>query len=210
MNGARVPGSVLLTGFEPFGGQEMNASWAAVEAVADRWAEPPPLVVVRLPVSFRRARQALRAAVAEHAPQLVVCVGEAAERSAVGLERVAVNIIDAPQPDNDGSAPAGVPVIAGARAELPAILPLADCLAAGIATGVPVELSPSAGRYVCNATFYALMHLVERSDVRGGFVHVPRTHGQVPPGQPAMATSDAARALSAIVRAALVAVAGRE
>lgn len=204
------PRAVLLTGFEPFDGQAMNASWAAVQAVASEWAERPPLVVVQLPVSFRRARQVLRAAVAEHSPRLVVCVGEAAGRSAVCLERAAANLIDAAVPDNDGSAPRGVPVIAGAPAELPPTLPIVECLAAGLATGVPFEVSPSAGGYVCNATFYALMHLLQRSpDVRAGFVHVPRTPEQVPPGRPAMATSDAATALTAIIRAALVSPARR-
>ena len=195
---------VLLTGFEPFDGQRTNASWAAVRAVAENWSDAAPLVVVRLPVSFRRARQVLRQAVAENAPQLVLCVGEAAGRTSVGLERVAVNHIDATLPDNDGSAPTGVPVIAGAPAELPSGLPLATCLAAGAATGIPVEISESAGGFVCNSTFYALMHLVERSPgTRGGFVHVPRTAEQVGPGEGAMATSDAATALLSILRAAL-------
>ncbi len=197
-------GPVLLTCFEPFGGQVVNASAAAVAEVARTWQEPTPLVTVTLPVSFRGARQGLRAAVAEHAPALVVCVGEAGGRAAVGLERVAVNVIDAPIPDNDGSAPVDVPVVAGAPVAFLSGLPLKACLLAGRATGVPVKVSGTAGTYVCNATFYALMHLLERTpEVRGGFVHVPRAPGQVAGDGPSLSTEDAARALGAIVRTAL-------
>ena len=105
----------------------------------------------------------------------MLCVGEASGRSAVGIERVAVNLIDARIPDNDGSAPVDVPVIAGAPAAFFSTLPVKACLAAGRETGVPVEVSYSAGTYVCNATFYALQHLLaSRPEVRSGFVHVPR------------------------------------
>lgn len=202
---------MLLTAFEAFDGRATNASWAAALAVAQGWTEPPALVVVQLPVSFRRARQVLRAAVAEHSPQLAVCLGETGERDVVALEERAVNLIEARLPDNDGSAPFGVPVIAGAPPELPSTLPLARCLAAGVATGVPVEVSPSAGGYVCNATFYALMHLLSRSPgTRGGFVHVPLTADRVGPGEAAMTTSEAGTAVAAILRAALTAASDQE
>lgn len=186
---------VLLTGFSPFDGQAVNASWEAVDAVRSGWDDGDvELVVRRLPVSFRRARQELRTAVAELAPDVVVGVGEAGGRSAVGLERVAVNLIDARIPDDDGSAPVDVPVIAGGPAAFLSTLPVKACAAAVRSAGVPVEVSMTAGTYVCNATFYALMHLAERTDgLRAGFVHVPRLPVQV--------TSGAALDLDATVRA---------
>jgi len=166
---------ILLTGFEPFEGQTENASWSAVQQVAAGW-DGEPLEIRELPVSFRGARQALRTAVAELSPTLVIGVGEADGRSAVGIERVAVNLIDARIPDNDGSAPVDVPVIAGAPAAFFSTLPVKTALTAARATGVPVEVSYSAGTYVCNATFYALQHLLaSRPDVRSGFLHVPRS-----------------------------------
>lgn len=209
----RVTPTVLLTGFEPFGGFATNASWDAVERVAAGWDGPERLVTERLPVSFRGARQALRLAVRDHAPDLVVCVGEAGSRSAVGIERVAVNVIDAPVPDNDGSAPVDVAVVAGAPTAFLSSLPVKACLLAGRATGVPVEVSNTAGTYVCNATFYALMHLLATTPgVTGGFVHVPRTPEQVgaeevAAGAPALSTGDAALVLTAVLRAALAPVA---
>lgn len=196
--------TVLLTGFEPFDGQQVNASWEAVRRVASRWPGPEVLVTVELPVSFRRARQDLRTAVAAHTPDLVVCVGEAGGRSAVGLERVAINVIDARIPDEDGSAPVDVPVIAGQPAAYFSTLPIKSCLAAARAAGVPTEVSGSAGTFVCNATAYALGHLLERlPGVRGGFVHVPRAPGQVTEGGASLEVESSARALEAVLRAAL-------
>ncbi|MBO3102835.1 pyroglutamyl-peptidase I [Cellulomonas fengjieae] len=193
---------VLLTGFGPFDGQSVNASWLAVREVAERWSGPE-LVVRELPVSFRGARQALRVAIAEVEPDLVVCVGEAGGRTAVGIERVAVNVIDARIPDADGSAPVDVPVIAGAPAAFFSTLPVKACAAAVREAGVPVEVSNTAGLYVCNATFYALQHLLAGGPVRSGFVHVPRTPGQVEEGAPSMGTAEAATAVHAVLQAAL-------
>ncbi|WP_028047939.1 peptidase C15 [Cellulomonas sp. URHE0023] len=184
---------ILLTGFAPFEAQAVNASWLAVQEVAARWTGDE-LATRELPVSFRGARQVLRTAIAELEPTLVIGVGEAGGRSAVGIERVAVNLIDARIPDNDGSAPVDVPVIAGAPAAFFSTLPVKACLAAVRDSGVPVEVSYSAGTYVCNATFYALQHLLApRPEIRSGFVHVPRA---------GMTTDQLATALLAVLDAA--------
>ncbi|KQS97385.1 pyroglutamyl-peptidase I [Cellulomonas sp. Leaf395] len=195
---------VLVTGFGPFDGQQVNASWLAVTELVERWSGPEELVVRELPVSFRGARQLLRAAIAEVVPDLVVCVGEAGQTTQVGIERVAVNVIDARIPDIDGSAPIDVPVIAGAPAAFFSTLPVKACAVAVRELGVPVEVSNSAGLYVCNATFYALQHLLaSRPEIRSGFVHVPRTPAQVEPGEPSMDVDVAATALNALLQAAL-------
>ncbi|MBB2921633.1 pyroglutamyl-peptidase I [Cellulomonas cellasea] len=196
--------TVLLTAFEPFDGQAVNASQEAVRRVEAAWDVPATLVVRVLPVSFRRARQDLRTAVAELAPDVVVCVGEAGGRGAVGVERVAVNVIDARIPDADGSAPVDVPVIAGAPAAFFSTLPVKACWSAARDAGVPADVSGTAGTYVCNATFYALQHLLAgRAGVRSGFVHVPRLPEQVGAGQPALAADVTARGLLAVLRAAV-------
>ena len=197
-----TPVRVLLTGFEPFDGRDANASQDAVRAVEEAWADPGVELVVRvLPVSFRRARQQLRVLVAEVEPNVVVCVGEAGGREAVGIERVAVNLIDARIPDADGSAPVDLPVIAGAPAAFFSTLPVKAAALAVADAGVPVEVSGTAGTYVCNATFYALMHLLDRSPhVRGGFVHVPLAPTE--DGGPGMPTALAARAVEEVVATA--------
>lgn len=195
--------TILLTGFESFAGRARNASWDVVQRVAAGWTGPQ-LVTRRLPVAFQGARSALRTAVDEVDPDLVLCVGEAGGRGAVGLERVAVNLVDAPIPDAEGSMPTEVPVVAGAPTAYLSSLPLRSCLAAGAATGHPVEISGTAGTYVCNATFYALMHLLEdRRGTRGGFVHVPRAPGQALVGAPSLAVDSSASVVGAVLRRAL-------
>lgn len=195
--------TVLLTGFEPFDGQPVNASWACAELVAAAWDRPERLVVERLPVSFVGARRRLRTLLGEHRPDVVLCTGEAGGRAAVGIERVAVNLVDARIPDNDGSAPVDLPVVAGAPTAYLSALPVKAALAAAQATGAPVEVSTTAGTYVCNATFYALMHAVEGTGVAAGFVHVPRLPDQVPAGSPGLVAESAASAVDAVLRAAL-------
>ena len=194
--------TVLLTGFEPFAGHPVNASWLAVQAVARAW-RGSDLLTAELPVSFGRAPQVLWDRLQAVRPDVVVCVGEAGRRSHVGIERLAVNIADAELADNDGARPVDAPVVLGGPVGYLTGLPLRACLAAARATGVPTEISATAGTYVCNATFYALMDaLTGMPGVRGGFVHVPRTPEQAGAG-PAMACADAARAVAAVVAAAV-------
>ena len=194
--------TVLLTGFEPFDGQPVNASWLAVQVVARAW-RGSDLLTAELPVSFGRAPQVLWDRLQAVRPDVVVCVGEASRRSHVGIERLAVNIADAELADNDGARPVDAPVVLGGPVGYLTGLPLRACLAAARATGVPTEISATAGTYVCNATFYALMDaLTGMPGVRGGFVHVPRTPDQAR-GGPSMTSADAARAVAAVVAAAV-------
>lgn len=194
---------VLLTGFAPFDGQRVNASWLAVQEVARTWADPTPLVVEQLPVSFERSGPALVGLVERYAPRVVVAVGEAGGRGAVGIERVAVNLADATIPDADGAQPVDEALDPAGPTAFWTSLPVRACVAAVARTGVPVEISMSAGTYVCNATYFSLLHALHGTGVRAGFVHVPRTPAQVPAGSPAMVTVDAALAVSAVVGAAL-------
>lgn len=197
------PRPVLLTGFDPFDGHGVNASWLAVQEVARTWTSPVPLVVERLPVSFARAPQALAEAMARHRPAVVIAAGEAGSRSSVGVERVAVNVIDARIADADGWQPVDEPVLTGGPVGRWSGLPVRACVDAVARTGVPVEISGTAGGYVCNAVFYRLMAEVEQTDVVAGFVHVPRTPGQVGGSGAAMVTPDAALALRTVAEVAL-------
>lgn len=207
--------TVLLTGFEPFEQQEVNASWAAVRAVAAGWdarAEGAELVTALLPVSFARAPRRLAELLVEVRPDLVVCVGEAGGRSAVGVERVAVNVQDARIPDEDGAQPVDEPVVTGGPVAHLSGLPVKACLAAVQAAGVPGEVSNTAGTYVCNTVAYALAEQLGASGpggaggpagARGGFVHVPRLPEQVPAGTPSLDVTASAAGVAAVLRAAL-------
>lgn len=165
---------VVLTGFDPFGGESTNPSWQAVAQLHGRRIAGHRVVAVQLPTSFEGAEKALRKALREHAPRAVIAVGQAGGRAQVSLERVAINLIDARIPDNTGKQPIDVPVLVGGPDAYFATLPLKACLHALHAQGIPAAMSYSAGTYVCNQVFYLLMHALRgKPQVPGGFVHVP-------------------------------------
>lgn len=201
--------TVLVTGFEPFEQQEVNASWAAVRVAAGAWdedGEGARLAPHLLPVSFARAPERLAALLTAVRPDLVVCVGEAGGRAPVGIERVAVNVQDARIPDEDGAQPVDVPAVPGGPVAYLSTLPVKACLAAVRGAGVPGEVSNTAGTYVCNTVFYALAHALATGGepgARGGFVHVPRFPEQVSEGSPALGVRESAAGLVAVLRAAL-------
>lgn len=193
---------VVLTGFEPFGGDRTNPSWDAVRQVIPTGYE---LVTAELPCSFTESLVALRALVAEHSPDVVICVGQAGGRAAITPERVAINLNDARIPDNSGAQPIDEPVIPHAPAAYFTTLPVKACVAALRAAGIPAAVSHTAGTFVCNHVFYGLMHLVatEHPDLRAGFVHVPYAPEQGHPESPSLATSTVAKALSLIISTTL-------
>lgn len=164
---------ILVTGFEPFGGEDINPSWEAVQRL--QAPEGTELVRLRLPVVFREAGEQLVAALAREQPDLVLCIGQAAGREAITPERLGVNLMDASIPDNAGFQPREEPVIPGAPAAYFARLPVAALAEAIRAAGVPARVSNSAGLFVCNALLCRLLHEIETHypQMRGGFVHVP-------------------------------------
>ena len=165
----------LVTGFEPFGGDSTNASMEAVRALPVRLGSIEIATAV-LPTSYARALPALEAEIARARPDIVLCVGQAGERAALCLERVAVNLQDAEIADNDGARPVDQPVVAGGPAAYLATLPVRMAVAVLHAEELPAQLSMSAGSFVCNHVFYGLMHLAENRGhpFRAGFLHVPR------------------------------------
>ncbi|MFN3865255.1 MAG: pyroglutamyl-peptidase I [Demequina sp.] len=192
--------TVLLTGFEPFASARVNPSWEAARDVAATWAGEAAVAAVRLPVAFADAGRVLGDALDRHQPELVIALGVAQGRSAITPERIAVNVTDAPIPDNVGGQPIDVPVIDGAPDGLFTTLPVKAIVQAIRAAGLPSELSLSAGTYVCNHVFFQLQHALRGSDARSGFIHVPAT--------PQMSGSDSAltmdqSAITAGVRVAL-------
>jgi pyroglutamyl-peptidase len=164
---------ILLTGFAPFGGETINSAWEAVQRL--RAPAGTELVRLCLPTVFGLSGDLLCAALAEERPDLVLCVGQAAGRAAITPERQAVNRTDAAIPDNAGVQPREQPVIPGGPAVLPTRLPAEELTAAIRASGVPAEVSDSAGLFVCNQLLYRLLYELEKEypSTRGGFVHVP-------------------------------------
>ena len=179
---------VLLTGFDPFGGDPINPSWLAARALHRRRIAGHAVVAAQLPTQFGASLARLHALLAQHRPVLVICLGLAASRSALSLERVAINVDDARIADNAGAQPIDAPVVVDAPVAYFSRLPIKSMHAAIQAGGIAVEVSQTAGTFVCNHVFYGLMHHLATTRgfarTRGGFIHVPPLPEQAPHGLP--------------------------
>ncbi len=202
---------VLVTGFDPFGGEAVNPSWEAVRRLVGWRCGDATVHTRRLPCEFGGALDALGRAMDALAPRWVIAVGQAGGRSEVTPERVAINVDDARIPCNAGCCPIDVPVVADAPAAYFSTLPVKAIVGALRAAGIPASLSNSAGTFVCNHLFYGLMHRIATrcgagaDGVRGGFVHIPYLPQQAAhvPGAPSMALATVARALRIAVATTL-------
>jgi pyroglutamyl-peptidase len=195
---------ILLTGFTPFGGDKINPSWLAVRQVAE--ARPDEVSAVEIPTVFATAISDLAAAIEEHRPEVVICVGLANGRPAITPERVAININDAGLEDNAGDQPVDVPIVPGGPVAYFTTLPLKASVSAMRAAGLPAKVSDTAGTFVCNNIFYGLMHLIATKypELRGGFIHVPHAPEQVPDGNgPSLSIDQIAQGVSIMVDACL-------
>jgi len=156
-----------------------------------------------IPTVFGESLARLEALMEQHRPELVICTGQAGGRPALSLERVAINVNDARIPDNVGAQPVDVPIVAHGPAAYFTSLPIKAMLAALLDAGVRAEVSQTAGTFVCNQTFYGLMHLLARPEwqgVRGGLIHVPWLPEQ---GQPSMRVEEIVRGLEIAIATAL-------
>lgn len=166
--------TVLVTGFEPFGGDPANPSQEIARALDGRVLAGRSVVGAVLPCVFGASAAELKRLLRAHRPEMVVCLGLAAGRTEVTPERVAINVDDARIADNAGAQPVDRAVVRGGPAAYFSTLPIKAMTAALREAGVPAAVSQTAGTFVCNHVFYVLMHtLRRRRGVRGGFVHVP-------------------------------------
>ncbi len=182
---ARRP--IIVSGFEPFGGASVNPSAEVARALHGRTIGGVRVVGVVLPCVFGSSIETLKAAIAQHAPQLVLALGQATGRAGFTPERVAINLDDARIADNAGAQPIDRPVVPRGAAARFTTLPVKAMVAALQAAGYPAEVSFSAGSFVCNHVFYGLQHALRgQRGVRSGFMHLCCLPEQAAPGTPSL------------------------
>lgn len=166
---------ILITGFEPFGGDSVNPSADLVQALAAVSLPSLDLAAAILPCAFRAMPLALRAAIERYEPEAILSFGLAGGRAGLSVERVAINVIDARIADNEGARPLDEPVIAGGPAAYFSTIPIKAVFARVREAGIPVAVSQTAGTFVCNAALYVALHLAATAypGIRSGFIHVP-------------------------------------
>lgn len=191
---------LLITGFDPFGGESRNPSREAVMALPDSigaWS----LTKLEVPTVFGAAAETvLRAADALH-PDAILCVGQAGGRKAITPEVVAINLREASIPDNAGNRPVNVPVVQDGPAAYFSTLPVRAMVEAIRKVGIPASLSYSAGAFVCNDLLYSLLHRYNGTDVQVGFIHIPYLPEQAGDGVPSLSLEHATQGLTAAIEA---------
>lgn len=167
---------ILLTGFEPFGGSDINSSWEAASRIGTLSLAGTEMVVRQLPVSFRRVGNVIKELLEEIQPDVIVMLGQRSSSTSIDIERIAVNLMDSKNSDNDGYIPNETPIYSDSPLAYSSNLPvksLRDCLTAN---GIEAKVSNSAGLYVCNCTYYEVLRTIEHNNLKtkAVFVHVPK------------------------------------
>ena len=195
---------ILITSFEPFGGDKLNSAQEALRFIPDE-IRGAKLVKLCLPVIFGRSAELLREAIRAEQPDAVLCLGQAGGRKALTPERVAINLEDARIPDNAGQQPEDTPIDPGGPDAYFSTLPVKSMVRAIRNAGVPAEISNSAGTFVCNRVMYGLMDCIahEFPSVKGGFLHMPYMAEQAAdhPGDPCLPREDLTRGITAAIEA---------
>ena len=172
--------TILLTGFEPFGGSHINPSIEACKPLDGKTINGVKIKVVQIPLRYDEVKPDLIKAIEETKPVAVICTGQAGS-SIINLERVAINVVDARLPYNCGTQPVDKTIDPTGPAAYFSKLPLRKLLSALTEAKIPAVISNSAGTFGCNHIFYELMHYVSEShiDIPAGFIHVPSLPEQV-------------------------------
>ena len=167
--------NVLITGFEPFGDSIINPSQKLVESTSDNNLNKIQLIKRILPVDYDQAPKILLDTINRHQPDVVLAFGLSLGRPRISLERVAVNLMDFRIPDNEGIQIMDQPVVKGGPAAYFPTIPIRAILNSLRAADIPVELSLSAGSFICNQIFYTLMHHIasKHLPILAGFIHLP-------------------------------------
>jgi len=189
---------VLLTGFEPFGKATLNPSGEIVKQISG-----DNIVTAILPVAYAQSAERLLALIAEHKPDVVICLGQAEGRTHISPERIAINLDDARLADNEGVIRNDVPIVAGGPVAYESTLPIKEIVKAINDAGVPAAVSLSAGAFLCNHVFYVAQDYFKGTRVRSGFVHVPLMDEQAGefPGLPTMPLDQMVKAVRTMLEA---------
>lgn len=171
---------ILITGFDPFGGEKINPAFEAVKRIKDT-IEGHHVIKAEIPTVFNKSIHMIETLIAEHNPDCVLCIGQAGGRSQISIERVAINMDDARIGDNEGNQPIDNQIQEEGEAAYFSNLPVKAMVKALQDQGIPSSLSNTAGTYVCNHVMYGVLHLINTKfpHMTGGFIHVPFLPEQV-------------------------------
>ncbi|API88319.1 pyroglutamyl-peptidase I [Marinilactibacillus sp. 15R] len=195
---------ILVTGFDPFGGESLNPAWEAVKKIPDT-INGAEIKKVMIPTVFYKSAEVTEKAIEEFQPDYVLNIGQAGGRFELTPERVAINVDDARIPDNETNQPIDVAIKEDGAAAYFTQLPVKAMVTEMKNAGVPASVSNSAGTFVCNHIMYQVQYMIDKkySNIKAGFMHVPFIPAQVldKPGKPAMNLEDISKGITKAVEA---------
>ncbi len=193
---------ILLTGFDPFGGEKVNPAFEIIQRVKED-LEGNQVIKLEIPTVFKKSIEVLKKGIEENKPDYVLCIGQAGGRTALTVERVAINIDVARIPDNDGNQPMGTPIFSDGETAYFSTLPINAMVKAIQYLGVPAAVSNTAGTFVCNHLMYGALYLANKefNEIKCGFIHVPFLPMQVidKPNMASMSVDDMVRGIEASI-----------
>ena len=189
---------LLISGFEPFGGEKINPAWEAVKLLPDEIGSFV-LRKIEVPTVFGKAAKTVLNAAEEFSPDAIICVGQAGGRAAVTPEMVAINLRFASIPDNEGNQPKDEPVVPCGENAYFSTLPVRGMTKAIADSGIPAAVSYSAGTFVCNDLIYSVLHHFFGTETKACFIHVPFLPEQTT-DKPSMELETIAKALEIAIK----------
>ena len=196
---------ILLTGFDPFGGDKVNPAYEAVKLLPKNIAGAD-IVTIEIPTVYRKSGETVEMGIRQYQPDVVMCIGQAGGRSGMTVEMVAVNIADFRIADNEGNQPLNQSILEDGENAYFATVPVKAMVENIKKHGIPAQISYTAGTFVCNDVMYELLYMISKKypKIKGGFIHVPFAPEQVlerPDGTASMPVETAAKALEYAVEA---------
>ena len=195
---------ILITGFDPFGGESVNPALEAVKKLPDTILGQE-VIKIEIPTVFRKAVEKIEENIEKHNPDVVISVGQAGGRFGVTPERVAINIDDARIQDNEGNQPIDIAIYEDGENAYFTNLPIKAMVKEMNDNGIPASVSNTAGTFVCNHVMYGILYLIDKKypNMRGGFIHVPYIPSQVTtkPNMPSMSADDITKGLELSIKA---------
>ena len=195
---------ILITGFDPFGGENINPALEAVKKLPDTILNSE-IIKLEIPTVFRKSLETIEENIIKHKTDVVISVGQAGGRFGVTPERIAINIDDARIKDNEGNQPIDISIFEDGEAAYFSNLPIKAMVKEMMDNGIPASVSNTAGTFVCNHVMYGILYLIDKKypNIRGGFIHVPYIPSQVTtkPNMPSMSIDDISKGLELSIKA---------
>lgn len=201
---------ILVTGFDPFGGETVNPAYEAVKMLPEQIAGAE-IIKLEIPTVFSKSSMAVEEGIQKYNPDIVINVGQAGGRSHITIEQVAINLADARIPDNAGEQPLNEALQPDGDTAYFATVPIRAMVKHVQEHGLPCSISYTAGTYVCNCVMYNVLYMTRKKypNIKAGFIHVPFATSQLigkPATTPGMSLDEIEKSLEYAIEAVVLGV----